>query len=113
MASKQALTQKSQTLPANPLPSSSTPQPAPTHAGSPVATQRSQSTALYGVRHYLQDRLIHVHYHGMASGLFWLRSYAREGSTPSVDMAVELHYDPFIEDLRSHFGYSHVLLWDQ
>jgi hypothetical protein len=30
-------------------------------------------------------------------------------------MAVELDYDPFIEDLRSHFGYSHdthVLLWD-
>lgn len=29
-------------------------------------------------------------------------------------MALGLDYDPFIEDLRSHFGYSHdthVLLW--
>jgi hypothetical protein len=80
-----------------------------------VATQHSQSTALYSARLFLRDGLIKLHYHGMASGLFWLRSYIRKVCIPPVDMAVELDYDPFIEDLRSHFGYSHdthVLLWD-
>ncbi|KAF4769515.1 hypothetical protein HAV15_011773 [Penicillium sp. str.  len=70
---------------------------------------------MYSARLYLRDGLINVQQYGMASGLFWLRSYISKGYTPPVDMVSELDYDFFLEDLRSHFGYSpevHVLVWD-
>lgn len=66
-----------------------------------METQQTQRLVMY-----LRDGPIKVQRYGMASGLFWLRSYISKGCTPPVDMVLELDYDFF-------FGRSAVPFWLQ
>lgn len=112
MTSKQNLIKKKSTFPWKPPTIlTSTPTSTSTTSSGRVASSNQAESKGNGVQH----QTLPPGWTYQGPPLWYWEWIIRNGCIPLLDMGLELDYDLFFEDLRSHFDYSHetnVLVWD-